>query len=74
MEKIKNIKNYQGKAKRYVISVYYKGTSWYEGWSDEETTDDIEWAKKVAKFIERDKTIENVWIEDKSINEIIYGL
>tara|TARA_R100000781_G_C4075604_1_gene125969 strand:- start:111 stop:329 length:219 start_codon:yes stop_codon:yes gene_type:complete len=68
---MENIKNYKGRKKRYTIQVAYEGYT-HEGWIDEETTDSVEWAKKVAKFIERDKKVEHIFVDDSKINEVIY--
>ena len=68
---IENIKNYQGKEKRYTVQAAYEGYQ-YAGWVDEETTDDVKWAIKVAKFLERDKTVSNIFVNDSKINEVIH--
>ena len=68
---IENIKNYKGKEKRYTVEVAYEGYQ-YAGWIDEETTNDVKWAIKVAKFLERDKTVSNIFVNDSKINEVIH--
>ena len=68
---MKNIKNYKGKEKRYTVQAAYEGYQ-YAGWIDEETTDDAKWAIKVAKFLERDKTVSNIFVNDTKIDKVIH--
>ena len=68
---MRNIKNYKGKEKRYTVQAAYEGYQ-YAGWIDEETTDDAVWAIKIAKFLERDKTVSNIFVNDSKINEVIH--